>query len=81
METGDKRGESFGGCGFREKSKKDGFHDSSAMENSGLQERLSIQEIDRGAAENGSLDDSVNGGGLLTPKSKRENAWEVDIGK
>ena len=29
---------------------------------SGLQEQLGIQEVDRGAAGNGSLDDSGNGG-------------------
>ena len=63
---GDRRGKYFGRCGLREESKRDGSHDSSAMEHSGLQEQLSIQE-----GGNGSLDDSANGGGLQTPKGEQ----------
>ena len=55
-------GKSFDGFGFREESKGNCSHDSSAIENSGLQEQLSIQEFGRGAAGNESLDDSGNGG-------------------
>ena len=73
---GDGRGESFGGCGFREEPKSDGSHDSDARENSGLQEQLRTQEVGRGAAGIGSLDDSRNGGRLQTPKGKREEGFD-----
>ena len=63
-------------AGFREESKRDGSHDSSAMENSGLQEQFSIKEIGRSAAGNVSLDDSGNGGGLQTPKGKHEKGFD-----
>ena len=46
------------------------------MKTSGLQKQFSIQEVGRGAAGNGSLDDSGNGGGLQTPKGKREKGFD-----
>ena len=75
-------GESFGGCGFGEKSKRDSTHDSSARENSGLQERLSTQEANQSDAGNGSLDNSGNGGLLQTPKDKHEECFDewTDVG-
>ena len=54
----------FGRCGFGEEIKGDGYHGSSEIEDSGLQEQLSNQEVGRGAGRDGSLDDSRDGGGI-----------------
>ena len=57
------------------------------MENSGLQEQLSTHEVSRGAAGNGSLDDSVNEEDFKTQKANAKRGsttgqtWEMDIGK
>ena len=54
----------------------DGSHDSSAMEDSGLQEQLRTTEAGRGDEGNGSLDWLDNGGGLQTSEGKHQKGFD-----